>query len=116
MNEDTKQKLAQLRQKYINSPESQADIDAMEARLDRLIDEAKLADHPVFKAITDDAQKRLEDLNILLMNDEKLTDLERTGLFAQKKVWHFIFQRFSLIPQTNNIKRIHADIQRFLEI
>ncbi len=75
----------------------------MELDLEKLIREKNMASNPVFIAIFDDAAKRLNEINTILMNDETLDTAARNRLFDQKKVWKFNFDRFGMTLHDNAI-------------
>lgn len=114
MNEEMKQKMSSLRAKYVNSPDSQQYIDNLANEIEKLATEKDYAKNPLFEAIIKDAEKRLNEINALLMNDEELSDVQRKCLFAQKKVWIFIFERFSLVPHDNALKVLHTLVDQKL--
>ncbi len=115
MSEEQKEKIQKLREKYLNSDSSQLYIDDLETELRKLIEEKEITKNPIFQAIFKDAEKKLNDINALLMNDSKLTDIERFGLFKQKEVWKFIFDRFGLEPHNNAIALLEQTIDAKLE-
>jgi hypothetical protein len=103
MDELIQQKLSQLRQKYIGSDDSQAYVNDLEKEITNLFEEKRMAVNPIFQAIFKDAEKKLNDINLFLQNDEKLTDIDRRILFAQKNIWKFVFERFGLKLHDNAI-------------
>lgn len=100
---DIEPKLQELRKKYADSAESQRTIDQYETDLIKLFEEKRLVDNPIIQAIFKDAEKKLNEINALLMNDETLTQEQRIRLFSEKKVWHFMFNRFKMVPHDNAI-------------
>lgn len=115
MNETLELKLASLRKKYLGHDESQVYISDIEKRLTTLIEEKKVSENPIFKAIAQEAQKKIDDITALLSNDRKLTDRERDALFAQKEVWLFVSERFSFSLHDSAIKQLEMLIDQRLE-
>jgi hypothetical protein len=95
MNDQQQQSLASLRLKYQDG-DSRFLINEFERNLLLLIEQKGMIDHPVFKMIVQDAQKRIDEINTLLMNDRALTDMQRSNLFHEKDVWSFNLSRFGL--------------------
>lgn len=93
--EDFQKKIATLRGIYLDD-ESVALLNQTESDITMLFEESSLRDNPVFIAIFKDAEKKLNDINALLMNDETLGESDIQKLHAQKKVWKFVFDRFSM--------------------
>lgn len=114
MTPEIQQKINTLRDKYINSSESQQDIDAHEKTLRDLFEEKAMAENPVFKKIAEDAQKRLEEINTLLLNDVHLNEIERSGLFKAREVWRFIFSRFGVEARDEAIRLSTLSLDRLI--
>lgn len=103
MDELLQQKLSQLRQKYVGSDDAQNYVNDLEKETIKLFDEKRMASNPIFQAIVKDAERKLNDINVLLQTDEKLTDIDRKILFAQKNIWQFVFDRFGMKLHDNAI-------------
>lgn len=78
-------------------------VDNAEKELRKLIEEKQIAQNPIFQAIVLDAEKKLNDINSVLMNDQSISDVDRKTLFMQKLVWKFIFDRFGMKPHDDAI-------------
>lgn len=96
MNETQQLKIQALRNKYVKDNEATTYIDDIEHRLQKVIEESKIAENPIFQAILQDAEKRLNDVNTLLMTDKTLTDVQRNNLFNQKELWTWNIERFGM--------------------
>lgn len=103
LNETQKEKIARLRTKYEDSPESQSDIDAYESKLESLIADSGIASHPVFQEIIRKAIGRITDIDHLLSNDEELNDAKRSHLFGRKEELRFFLSKFSLSDEQRAI-------------
>ncbi len=108
------QTLALLREKYKESPDSLKWIDDAETTLRSLIEQKQMATNPAFIAIAKDAQKRLNDINALLMNDEKLPEFQRAVLFEAKKVWKFNLDRFGVAAYDDAIELLTRTLDQKL--
>ncbi len=115
MDEILKGKLNDLRQKYLSDTDSQNYIDGHERKIRELINNKSFADNPIFRAIVKDAENKLNDINALLMNDQKMNDSERALLFHEKNVWKFVFDRFGTELYDNALKTLEARIDLELE-
>lgn len=80
-------KLNQLREKLLreNYVDAEEFVSDFEAKLTKLVKMKKLATNPLFISIAEATQKRLNDINALLMNDETLTDMQRQRLFGRRE-------------------------------
>ena len=113
MTETQKMKLQALRQKY-QDDESRLYINSLEKELTKLIEESGMKEHPVFKAIAEDAAKKLNEINTLLMNDNSLDEKKRAALFHEKKVWSFNLQRFGMSTADQAIALLEKTIDEKL--
>lgn len=105
MTPEIKQRLTELREKYIESEDSQKWIDEVEAELQKRFEESNMKDNPVFKMIISDAQNKMNEINTLLLNDPKdISDKERKYLMMIRDVWKFNIERFGMKPQDDAIK------------
>ena len=110
MDQILQEKLRTLRAKYFGSSESLIWLDGVESALRKLIEEKEMAQHPVFIDIVKDAQKRLNDINALLMNDDTLNDSRRSALFEARKVWRFNVDRFGMKTHDDAIKLLTVSL------
>lgn len=109
------QKITALREKYVDDSVSQKDIDQYETDIQKLFKESDLKNHPVFKSIFEDAEKRMNEINALLMNDKTLTDVQRSSLFSQRDIWQFIFKRFSMKTHDDALDAMKALLDSKIE-
>lgn len=105
MNEAHKEKFAKLRQKYTGDFNAR-EISQMEQELTRLLEAKKMVQDPTFQAIMKDAQRRVTEINVLLMNDEKLTSEQRAALFHERTVWQFVFDRFGMTMENEAVAQL----------
>ncbi len=113
--QDLQKKIGALKDKYVNSEESLKDIEQYESDITTLFEESKLKDHPVFIKIVEDAEKKLNELNAILLNADTLSDVERSALIKVRNVWRFIFTRFKLVPHDEAIKAMSQLLDSKLE-
>lgn len=110
MTEELKVKLAKLREKYSTGySDGTQFVDEIESELRRLIEDKRMANNPIFVAIFNDAQRKLNEINALLLS-EATTEKERDKFFAEKRVWKFIFDRFGMKPHDDAIKLLEETI------
>lgn len=95
MNSQIENKLKTLREKLRSFIDGNQFVNEIESELIKNTENKRLADNPLFKAIFTDAEKRITEINSLLLN-VKVTEEERKYLFAQKDVWQFVFDRFDM--------------------
>ncbi len=109
INKDFDVKLKKLREIYI-LPEDQKTIDEVEKKIRSRIAAANLAERPEVKLITEDAQRKIKEINILLAYDEELNSpteearVKRWGLFKERSIHQFYLDRFG-------IKNIEAELE-----
>lgn len=105
------EKLDKLRAEY---PGDKIIVDQMEVKLREKIALTGYADLDVTKMILKDAVKRVEAINFMLANDEKLTQEKREGLFNQKKIWDFVINRFGMKAVFRSIDQVMLAIDQKL--
>lgn len=103
-------KLKKLREKYVDKRD-QMMIDDIESLLRKKLKQSDFAQNDFAKMIVEDAEKRVVDIDFLLSNDQKLTDIERARLFAEKEVHKFYLSRFG----SKNADSYIASLGRFLD-
>lgn len=103
------EKLDKLRAEY---PSDGVLVDQMETTLREKIALTKYADLDVTKMILKDAVKRVEAINFMLANDEKMTSEDRKALFMQKKIWDFVIARFGMKAVFRSIDQVMLKIDQ----
>lgn len=99
MSKDIDTKLKKLREKYPSDVSLRA-IDEDERTLRTLIAQKDFANHEVVLSFTQDAQRKIRDINFLLAYDDTLNTpekaLDRRSLWRERQVWQFILDRFCI--------------------
>jgi len=108
------EKITALREKY-SDVASQAYIADLETEYARILKETDLLTHPLFKKIAEEAQRRIDEINTLLMNDEEMTESQRIRLYADRKAFRFIFSRFGLAARDSALQALDAHIEQTLQ-
>lgn len=95
MNLELQNKIGKLKKRYI-TPEDRLTISDTEKGLRRKAVEAKLSDNDAVKMIVEEAEKDMQNINLILASDENLEEAQRKLLFQKKKVIkYYILDRLS---------------------
>ena len=90
---DIRAKIKQLREYWYDDDNSLRFVERVEKRLRNLVLKEKLVDSKAIMDIVDETRKRINAANMLLQNDEEMTELNRRLLFREKKVYQFFLDR-----------------------
>lgn len=85
-------KIGKLRA-YYTEPEDIADIDAIERRLRSGIRKQGISEMEPIKDIVEAGQKVIDDINMILLHDQKLTEFDRHVLFTKRDCYKFWIDR-----------------------
>lgn len=103
------EKMDILRKKF---PKDIDILNASENKLRELISKSSFTKQDIVIEIMKDAEDRINTINTLLANDEKMSQEERLKLFAEKSVWKFVFDRFGMKDVFNKIRYINFSIDQ----
>jgi len=96
--------------------EDQRILDATEKSLRKMIVQAKLAERDDIKMLVNDTVKRISEIESILCNDEKLTEIERASLFKEKKtIKYYIIDRLGCQKLLKDIEMAEKAIDMRLE-
>lgn len=88
-------KIAELRSIYSN-PEDQKRFQKLEKKINTLLNSLDLSENTVVADMVKEAKNKIEEINILLTNDEDLSEEVRKRLFIEKRVIeNLIIKNFS---------------------
>jgi len=111
MNQELQTKILKLKKKY-TTPEDRLVISNTEKGIRRKAVEAKLSDNDAVKMIVEDAEKDMQNINLILASDENLLEMERKLLFRKKKVIkYYILDRLS----GNRAKQYMATVEKGID-
>lgn len=101
--------LSKLRERYLHAdPSAIAQIEKWETETRRLIKQMEYAEHEMTQRIVAFERAKVQNIDVLLANDRKLTDLERATLFERKDAaqWYLsLFDIKTLEEQLESIEK-----------
>ena len=107
--------LDKLRTIYIDDPASQYIIDDYERKLRRAIVESELAKSDGAQMLIESAQKKINQINYLLMNGEDLDTESRKALFRAKEVHMWYLERLTGKTSVEIIESIGQITEVYIE-
>lgn len=94
MDANTLAKLQTLREYYYDDDYSLKWVEAVEKNIRQMVVTSDLMENKAVIAIVDDARKRIDTVNKLLIMDEQLTTEDRSKLYRERNVHQFYLDRF----------------------
>jgi hypothetical protein len=102
------QKITKLRKYWYDDDSSLKWVESVEKRLRNAIDAGELSKNKSVLPIIADANDRIKVINLLLVNDEKMTDDIRKLLLRERSVHKFWLNRFSAEHTDTKIETINS--------
>ena len=90
---DIRAKIKQLREYWYDDENSLKFVERTEKRLRNLVLKEKLTDSAAIADIVAETRNRINTANLLLQNDEEMTEMNRRLLFREKKIYQFFMDR-----------------------
>lgn len=103
--------LEKLRNYYMSDEPSMRLMDAKEEELRKAIQANGVQDLPEILLIVKEAELEVDAINQLILNDKKLTEIERRALMAERDVHEFYLDRFSHTKAKATIKAVEDFLQ-----
>lgn len=91
---EIRQKIKKLREYWFDDDYSLKWVDSVEKALRKVMVREKLSQNKAVLAILADVKDRLRVIDLMLVNDEEMTEDERRLLLREKKVHNFYLNRF----------------------
>lgn len=83
MNEELKKKISQLKEKWLDA-DSQGVLSDYEKNYEKIFEEKQFFKNPIFIEVVEKMEKQVNEINILLTNDENLTEGQRSRLYSDR--------------------------------
>lgn len=102
--DESEAKLKRLKEYYYDDDYALKWIDTIERSIKQCIKATGIEENEAVRMIIEDAEKRINVINIVLQNDEKLTQDDRNKLFSERAVHKFYLDRFDGRRVSNRYK------------
>jgi hypothetical protein len=86
----------------------------MEADLSRLADEKEVLSHPTFQQFAETAERKVNDLNTVLLNDETVLNEKGLRIVQERGLWRAMLQAFGVKFRDEAIETLEAVMNKKL--
>lgn len=100
MEKEFQNKLNILRAKY-SDQQSLEDIYQFELDYSRLVEEKGFLSNPLFISLSKELEKKLNEMNALLMNDENLDEKQRNKIISERKAFRHLLNTIGIEYRDN---------------
>lgn len=108
--EEIKKQLAHLHEVYIGADNNQ-ELTRLEEELADLLTDKSILDSSPFKKFLLESERKLNELNALLMNDESILNDKGILLSKERNLWRLIQRSFSVENKDASIEMIIKTIK-----